>query len=358
MSCVNFKKATKLQAKLRFALIGPSGSGKTYSALEIARNMEGPVALIDTERGSASKYADVFDFDVMELTSFAPERYIEAIKAAEQAGYKTLIIDSLSHAWMGKGGLLEYVDKVAKANKKENNFTAWREATPKHNELIDAMLSANLHLIVTMRAKAEYVMEEYFDNNNRKRTKPVKVGMGAIQRDGIDFEFDIVGNLDPDNNMIIEKTRCSTLKGEVFNKPGKQVADILKAWLNTGKVFEETAGNTSSNASVNNIDAATVRLIESIEKMHNRIVHLNGTTPYTIDAVRTMDINAAKAASQLYSTELRNLLTALYTNLHQQYAAQSKSAFAMPDLHCLTLAKLDQAYSALVELVQGKKVVA
>ena len=96
-----FKKATKSQAKLRMAITGPSGSGKTYSALSIAAPL-GHAAVIDTECGSASKYADLFDFDVLELSEYHPRNYIEAIKAACAAGYDVLIIDSLSHAWSGQ----------------------------------------------------------------------------------------------------------------------------------------------------------------------------------------------------------------------------------------------------------------
>ena len=109
-----FTKATKQEAKLRLALAGPSGSGKTYTALQIATHLGGPIALVDTERGSARKYADLFSFDVLELDSFHPERYIEAIHEAEEAGYAVLILDSLSHAWAGKDGALELVDKAAK----------------------------------------------------------------------------------------------------------------------------------------------------------------------------------------------------------------------------------------------------
>lgn len=138
---MQFKKATKTQARLRLALIGPSGSGKTYSALAIGKHLGNRVAVIDTERGSASKYADIFDFDALELATFSPLTYVEAIHAAEQAGYDVLIIDSLSHAWMGKEGALEQVDKAARRYQ-NNSYAGWRDVTPMHNALIDAMLTA------------------------------------------------------------------------------------------------------------------------------------------------------------------------------------------------------------------------
>jgi KaiC/GvpD/RAD55 family RecA-like ATPase len=224
-----FKKATKTQSRARIALIGPAGSGKTYTSLAIATNLGDRVAVVDTERGSASKYADEFEFDVVELESFHPERYIEAITAAS-AEYDVLVIDSLSHAWMGKDGALEMVDRAAAASKSGNSYTAWRNVTPLHNQLVDAILQSRCHIIATLRSKTEYVQEK----DERGKTQIRKVGLAPIQRDGMDFEFDIVGDMDADNNLVITKTRCRPLTGKTFNKPGKPLADTIKAWLTDG----------------------------------------------------------------------------------------------------------------------------
>ncbi len=226
-----FRKATKQQAKLRMALIGPSGSGKTYTALKIATQLGDRVAVIDTERGSASKYADKFEFDVLELDSFHPQRYIEGIQAAEAEGYDVLIIDSLSHAWAGKDGALELVDKAAKRMQSSNTFAAWRDVTPLHNALVDAMLQSRLHLIVTMRAKTEYIVEK---DERTGKSVPRKVGLAPVQRDGVEYEFDVVADMDLDNTLIVSKSRCEALNGAVIAKPGKEVADTLKAWLTDG----------------------------------------------------------------------------------------------------------------------------
>jgi hypothetical protein len=227
-----FVKATKHEAKLRLALAGPSGSGKTYTALQIATHLGEPIALVDTERGSACKYADLFNFDVLGLDSFHPQRYIDAIHDAEDTGYSILIIDSLSHAWAGKDGALELVDKVAKRlaatyrSGREDSFAAWREVTPVHNALVDAMVQSRLHLIVTMRTKTEYVVE-----TKDGKTAPRKVGLAPIQRDGLEYEFDVFADLDQDNTLIVHKTRCPALAGGVFPKAGKEVANILNTWL-------------------------------------------------------------------------------------------------------------------------------
>lgn len=231
-----FVKATKAKSKARIALCGPSGSGKTFTSLTMATNMGEKVAVIDTERGSASKYADEFQFDVMELESFHPQKFIDGIREAEAAGYDVLVIDSLSHAWMGKDGALELVDKTALKSKSNNTFTAWREVTPLHNALVDAIIQSRMHVIVTMRSKTEYVMETV----NGKQV-PKKVGMAPIQRDGMEYEFDIVGDMDFDNNLIITKTRCRKLTGEVIKRPGGETAEIIKEWLSDGVERPDTA---------------------------------------------------------------------------------------------------------------------
>lgn len=223
-----FQKATKAKARLRMALLGPSGAGKTYSALNIAKHIGGRVALVDTEHGSASKYADVFDFDTLELESFNPDRYIEAIETAEEGGYDILIIDSLSHAWAGKDGVLEFVDRTAERSQSGNRYIAWGKGTPLHNRLVEKLLGCNLHLIVTMRVKMEYVQEK---DDHTGKTTIRKVGLQPVQRDGVEYEFDVIGDIDMDNSLTIGKTRCSALFGQVFPKPGKDVAKILNEWL-------------------------------------------------------------------------------------------------------------------------------
>jgi cytidylate kinase len=226
-----FKKATKQQSKLRMALVGPSGSGKTYTSLAVAKGLGERVALIDTERGSASKYSDLFNFDVLELDTFSPQKYVDAIHAAQAEGYDVLVIDSLSHAWMGKDGALEQVDKAAARTQAKNNFTAWREVTPMHNALVDAILQSRMHVIVTMRVKTEYVMEK---DERSGKTAPRKVGLAPVQRDGLEYEFDVVADLDLDNQFIVSKTRCPALRGEVFKEANGQVSSILRAWLDDG----------------------------------------------------------------------------------------------------------------------------
>ena len=250
-----FKRASKSASRLRLALAGPAGSGKTYTALAIATHLAqgGPVAVVDTERGSASKYSDLYEFDVLEMQSFHPERYIEAIGDAEAAGYTVLVIDSLSHAWMGKDGALELVDRAQKRNNSGNSFAAWRDVTPLHNQLVDAMLASNLHLIVTLRSKQDYVQEK----DDRGRTVIRKVGMAPVQRDGLEYEFDVYGDLRDDNTLIVGKTRLPALAGAVIPKPGKQLADQLAEWLTGEPVGNGATVPAAPSPTTNGVSAAS-----------------------------------------------------------------------------------------------------
>lgn len=224
-----FQKATKTRARLRMAISGASGSGKTYTALRVAQAF-GKIAVIDTEHGSASKYADTFDFDVLELNNYHPQKYIDALNAAAGAGYDVVIIDSLSHAWNGVGGVLEIVDKAAAKSESKNTFSAWRDATPLQQKLVEALLSTPLHVIATMRSKTEYVLEL----DKRGKMSPRKVGTAPIQRDGIEYEFDVVGEINADHDLIITKTRVSMLADEVIPTPGIDLGNTLLKWLSDG----------------------------------------------------------------------------------------------------------------------------
>lgn len=228
---INFQKATKKQSRLRLSIAGPAGSGKTYTALRIATEMGGKIAFIDTERGSASKYADIFDFDVIELDDFHPDRYIEAMRAAEKAGYDILIIDSTTHEWNGKNGILELHEACVQKQRTKNSYTAWAEITPVHNAFVNAILGSKCHVIASVRSKSDYVQEK---NEQTGRTEIKKVGMASIQRDGMDYEYDIMLEMSIDHVGVVTKTRCADLDGKTFKKPGPEFAEIVMGWLGSG----------------------------------------------------------------------------------------------------------------------------
>jgi hypothetical protein len=212
MTQMSFTRATKKQAKARLAFDGPSGSGKTYTSLRIATVLGERIAHIDTEHRSASKYADLFAFDTLQLDRYDPQLLVDALAVAAAEGYDVVIVDSLSHFWMGIDGMLEQVDKAAKRVAGGNSFGGWKEMRPVERKMIEALLAYPGHVIVTMRTKTEWVVEK----DDRGRSVPRKIGLKAEQRDGIEYEFDIVGDLDLENELIVSKTRCPALTGAVL----------------------------------------------------------------------------------------------------------------------------------------------
>jgi hypothetical protein len=232
-----FQKAEKRKAKARIAIDGPSGAGKTWTSLTTARALAGPkgtVAVIDSERGSASLYADRFPFDVMELQDFDTKRYIKGIRDAAADGYDVLIIDSLTHAWKY---VLEQVDQ-AKKRFGGNSYMAWSVGTPMWDELIQAILTAPMHVIVTMRSKSQFVEEQ----DARGKTSYKRVGTEPVARDGIEFEFTIVGDMNLDHDLIISKTRCGDAVPTFYREPGEEFGKAVLSWLDAGAdVPEPTA---------------------------------------------------------------------------------------------------------------------
>lgn len=234
-----FRKATKKKLRARIALDGPAGSGKTYTALRFAFALAqaggGRVAVIDTEHRSASKYqgeapdGTPWDFDVCELEHYAPSTYTQVLRAAGAEGYDVVVIDSLSHAWEGVGGALDQVDK-----KGGNSFTAWKDVTPQHREMIEAILGCPCHVIATMRTKTEYVLEEQTNKQGKTVQVPRKIGMAPIQRAGMEYEFDVVCDLDLSHTLTVSKSRCSALDGKKAVSPGAPFVAPLLTWLGSG----------------------------------------------------------------------------------------------------------------------------
>ena len=225
----SFTKAQKFGSKARVAIAGPSGSGKTFTALGLALALGKKVAVLDTEHGSAAKYSDLFAFDTLAMEPpFSVDRFIGAIDAAERAGYDVLVIDSLSHAWAGAGGILEYVNTRG-ATTPGGSYAAWADGTKAQNRLIERMLSAKLHIIATMRSKMAYSQEK----NEKGKTVISKLGLQPIQRDGVEYEFDVLADMTvPDNTFIVTKTRCTALSDKSFERPkGPEIAAILLPWL-------------------------------------------------------------------------------------------------------------------------------
>ena len=213
-----FAKAERAKLYLRCALFGPSGSGKTMTALRIAKGiaekMGVPIAVIDTESRSASKYADRFQFDVENLDKKTVDHYIDAMNEAEKTGYKVLVIDSLSHAWRE---LTEEVDRITQSSISKNSVLSWAKVTPKQKRFINAILNFPGHIIVTMRSKTEWVITQGKDG----KTEPQKFGLAPEQGKGIEYEFDLLMEMDQAHYATITKDRTGKFQDETIEKPGR-----------------------------------------------------------------------------------------------------------------------------------------
>lgn len=235
----SFRKASKKASRLRMALCSPPGGGKTFTALRFAMALTktGRVAVINTESGAVEKYLGLapdgtpFLFDIAELPDFSPTRYTQFIQEAGREGYDVILIDSLSHAWAGSGGALELKDK-----KGGNSFTAWKDITPMHNAMIEAILRSPAHIIATMRTKVAYVLEEQTNQKTGATIQvPKKIGMEPIQRQGMEYEFDIVADLDQTTHTLtVTKSRCPAVDGLVVVKPGAEFVRPVIQWLEEG----------------------------------------------------------------------------------------------------------------------------
>lgn len=252
-----FTHATKRESKLRLALEGPAGYGKTYTALRVGSFLaaaEGKrVALLDTEAGSASKYADLFDFDVVEIEPpYHPDKVVEAIKEAEAADYSVIVLDSLSHFWSGDGGLLSIVDSIAKAKYRGDGHRAWGDANALQQTMTNAILRARLHVIASMRTKKDYVRE----TDEKGKTKIRAAGTKTVQREEFDYEFDVIGRFDVATILAITKSRCSLIPPEsFFEKPGDEFAETLRAWLADGESIQPTDEQKARLAAALNMGA-------------------------------------------------------------------------------------------------------
>jgi|TARA_R110000751_G_scaffold96275_4_gene187855 hypothetical protein len=229
---MQFNKATKKKAKLRAGLYSVAGGGKTMTALLIAKGIGGKVAFIDTEHGSASKYSDLFEFDVCEIDSFNPKELIKGLEDIPSE-YDTVIIDSMSAFWQGKDGILQQVENAGKRNQGGNSFRAWADVSPVLNRINDLVMGAPYHVITTLRAKTEYVVEQ----NDKGKAAPRKIGLAPVYKEGWEYNLDFVARMDTDNTMIVEKTRIPEFAGLVVNKPDEEIGKRLAAWLGDGEAM-------------------------------------------------------------------------------------------------------------------------
>lgn len=229
------RKATRKQAKIRLGLSAVSGGGKTYTSLLVGKGLAGgdlsKVALIDTENGSGDLYAHLGDYNVFTLEApYTPERYIEAIKTCETAGMEVIIVDSITHEWDGKGGILEISNSMA-----GNSYTNWAKLTPRHQAFIDAILQSKCHVITTVRRKQDYEMT----TNNQGKLTPQKVGLKEVTREGFEYELTLNFEIDTKHNAVASKDRTGLFMGKPEFIPNEETGRQILEWCNTGEEIKQ-----------------------------------------------------------------------------------------------------------------------
>jgi hypothetical protein len=233
------RKAEKRQVKLKLGIQGPSGSGKTEGALALATNLwpDARILLVDTENESASLYADRYNFDTIPLDPpFESMRYEACIDYSVQEKYDVLILDSVTHQWDGEGGILRRKEELDR-RPNANSWANWSLFTPEHTHFIEAIKQAPIHIIATMRTKQDWCLQ----TNDKGKQKPVKLGMAPIQRDGFDYEFSLVFDVQMDHKAETSKNRTGLFEGKVVDLTDKKVAKQLREWLESGKPYEAPA---------------------------------------------------------------------------------------------------------------------
>lgn len=240
---MELKRATRKQVKLRLGMSAVSGGGKTYSALLLAYGMTNDwskIAVIDTENGSASLYSNLGEFLTIDLQApYTPERYIQAIQTCENAGMEVIIIDSITHEWDGKGGLLEIHGAM-----KGNSFTNWSSLTPRHQKFIDAILHSKCHVITTVRRKQDYEMTL----NDKGKQTPVKVGLKEITREGFEYELTLNFNLEVNHMATASKDRTGLFMGQPQFIITPETGKTLMDWCASGADPVKEAYKTISDS--------------------------------------------------------------------------------------------------------------
>ncbi len=290
---MKLETASRKKAKIKLAIQGPSGSGKTMSALQLAYgicNNWASIAVIDTENHSAELYAHLGNYNVVNIgLPYTPEKYCEAIKLCENAGMEVIIIDSISHEWEGSGGILDI-----HANMVGNSFTNWSKLTPRHNAFIQTILQSPSHIIGTIRSKQDYVLQE----KNGKMI-PEKVGLKGITRDGMDYEFTIVFDIDIKHNASTSKDRTQLFTGKPEFRISSETGTKILAWCNSGTElstissvdYTEQTLETDIKNCISIADLVNLYNLQDKEKQEkykfnftnkrNEIVQSNDTNPIT-----------------------------------------------------------------------------
>ncbi len=292
------KKAERRKVKLKIGLAGPAGSGKTYSALLMAYGLVADwekICVIDTENGSAALYDHLGPYNVLDLSApFSPDKYIQALQAATQAGMECVIIDSMSHEWTGAGGALDWQAKLG------GRFQDWAKVTPEHRKFIDAILHAPIHVIGTLRTKTEWAIE------TGERGKPTvrRLGTKVEQREGVEYEWTVAWRLLPESNLAVcEKDRTGLWSGKPETRLSEEIGHQLRQWYDSAKDVEEAKPKFFSMKAPDQLEKLVAWCrkngITEVEQIEGIAIQLDGQQVTELHRIAKEVINAKNGTEVL-----------------------------------------------------------
>lgn len=266
------KKAKREKIYCKIALMAPSGGGKTYSALRLATGMaeeieketgkKAKILMGNTEQKRGYYYANEFDYDIVDIESpHNPEKYVEFIKFAVDEGYDILIIDSSSHEWEGRGGCLELHQQAG------GQYQSWQKVTPRHNKFIEAIADSPIHIIATMRGKDQYETS----TDSRGKMSVQKIGVGAKQREGFEYEFTCTFLIDQKTSMAeVQKDNTHIFENEGATLLSEDYGRKIIQWANSGEGYtppvrgRDDANQSSSDDELKSIKKEIISLCSSL----------------------------------------------------------------------------------------------
>lgn len=264
------QKAVREKIYTKVALMAPSGGGKTYSALRLATGMKQElekilgrpcrILLANTEGARGRYYANEFDYDIIDLVEpFYPEQFTEAIQFAVEQKYDILVMDSTSPEWDGKGGCLELQQKAG------GTYQAWAKVTPRHDAFINELATSPIHLIATMRGKDQYEVEK----DDRGKTSVKKLGVGAKQRDGFEYEFTCTFTIDQKTHMAeSQKDNTHIFENDSATMLTEAHGQKIIKWANASDIEPTTPKFTASAAgSGNDLDSIHSEMVALCTKL-------------------------------------------------------------------------------------------
>lgn len=239
----HFRPAKRENVGLLIGITGPSGSGKTFSAMRLASGICGKdsFAVIDTEARRALHYADHFKFDHCEMRSpFSPMAYIDAIAEADKAGYKAILVDSMSHEWAGEGGVLDMqeteLQRMAGDDWKKREackMAAWIKPKMQHKQMVQRLLQVRAHLILCLRAEEKVEMLKQKDDRGYEKTVIVPKGWQPVCGKDFPYELTVSFMLTPEKPGIPQPIKIQDQHRHLF-PIDKQVTEesgrLLAEW--------------------------------------------------------------------------------------------------------------------------------